>query len=79
MFNLVSTYETLEGHEKLNPNQKKQLFVHSVTLAKDQGGCRYLQKEIETNYDPELFSIIFDSVITDFMTLMMDPFGNYLT
>ena len=41
-FNLISTYETLEGHQNLSREDLFALFEYSATLAKDQGGCRLL-------------------------------------
>jgi hypothetical protein len=41
-FNLISTFETLEGHEKLSEKEMKGLLVYSNVLARDQGGCRFL-------------------------------------
>ena len=34
-FNLVSTFETLEGHEKLETAEMKQLLEYSTILARD--------------------------------------------
>lgn len=55
----------------------KALLEYSYLLAKDQGGCRFLQKKIEEN-DAEMNSLIFDHTIDTFMEIMNDPFGNYL-
>jgi len=41
-FGLVSTFETLEGHEKLSEKEMRGLLEYSSILAKDQGGCRFL-------------------------------------
>jgi len=41
-FGLNSTYDTLEGHQKLNREDLMRLFEYSPSLAKDQGGCRLL-------------------------------------
>jgi hypothetical protein len=41
-FGLVSTFESLEGHEKLDKNEIFELLAYSAVLAKDQGGCRFL-------------------------------------
>jgi len=43
----VSTFETLEGHEHLDDKTLKLLLEYSYILAKDQGGCRFLQKKID--------------------------------
>lgn len=45
-FNLQQTYDTLEGHQKLSRHQLFNLFEYSGNLARDQGGCRLLQKYI---------------------------------
>lgn len=39
--------------------------------------CRYLQKLLEKN-DQKIVDIIFTEVVEDIVTLMRDPFGNYL-
>jgi len=76
-FKLISTFETLEGHERLSEKEMKALLEYSNLLAKDQGGCRFLQKKIEEG-DQEMINIIFDNTISSFMDIMNDPFGNYL-
>lgn len=43
-FGLVSTYQTLEGCEALTEEGVRGLMQHAMTLAKDQGGCRFLQQ-----------------------------------
>jgi len=55
----------------------KALLEYSNLLAKDQGGCRFLQKKIEEGNE-EIINIIFDHTISTFMEIMNDPFGNYL-
>ena len=77
-FNLVSTFETLEGHEKLERSEMLALLEYSPILARDQGGCRFLQKKIDEKKD-EVRDRIFVCVIDSCMDLMNDPFGNYLT
>ena len=42
-FNLRPTSLTLEGHECLSYQNLCNLMAYSATLAKDQGGCRFLQ------------------------------------
>lgn len=41
-FGLLSTFETLEGHEGLSEKDLKSLLEYSSILARDQGGCRFL-------------------------------------
>ncbi|KAJ0966383.1 hypothetical protein J5N97_027521 [Dioscorea zingiberensis] len=47
------------------------------TMAKDQIGCRFLQKKF-TEGDPEDIEKIFGEIISHIVELMIDPFGNYL-
>lgn len=56
----------------------RALLEYSSILARDQGGCRFLQKKIDEG-KPEHTEIIFNSTIEYYMELMNDPFGNYLT
>lgn len=76
-FNLISTFETLEGHEQLSKKDQLLLLEYSTALARDQGGCRFLQKKIE-EADPDIVNKIFEHTIDNFWDLMNDPFGNYL-
>ncbi|KAJ3054617.1 hypothetical protein HK097_001283 [Rhizophlyctis rosea] len=46
-------------------------------LCKDQHGCRFLQKQIESQ-DPTKIQTIFNEIYGHFIELMTDPFGNYL-
>lgn len=76
-FGLVSTYETLEGWKRLSRKELLNLLKYSSVLAKDQGGCRLLQK-LAADKDTELLGRIYDSSIFDIRVLMQDSFGNYL-
>lgn len=46
-------------------------------LCKDQHGCRYLQKQLESRH-PETVQLIFTESAPHVVELMTDPFGNYL-
>lgn len=46
-------------------------------MAKDQNGCRFLQKMVAEG-TPEDMEMVFNGVIDNVVELMMDPFGNYL-
>lgn len=46
-------------------------------LCKDQHGCRYLQKQLESG-NPEHVHLIFMETNAHVVELMTDPFGNYL-
>lgn len=47
-----------------------------VPLAKDQMGCRYLQKQLEDN--PTFLDMVFPYVIASAEEVTNEPFGNYL-
>jgi hypothetical protein len=54
-----------------------ELAKHSYNLAKDQAGCRYLQKKIEE--EPEIANVlIYPRIIEHLLELVNDAFGNYL-
>ncbi|KAL8128271.1 hypothetical protein AgCh_015010 [Apium graveolens] len=46
-------------------------------MAKDQLGCRFLQKQIEEG-SPQDVDLIFPEIIDHVVELMINPFGNYL-
>ncbi|RDX70308.1 putative pumilio-like 7, chloroplastic, partial [Mucuna pruriens] len=46
-------------------------------IAKDQYGCRFLQKMFDEG-TPEDVQVIFNEIIDHVVELMMNPFGNYL-
>jgi hypothetical protein len=55
----------------------EELVKHAYSLAKDQAGCRYLQKKIDE--EPQTFPlIIYPKVVENLIELMNDAFGNYL-
>lgn len=55
----------------------EELAKHSYQLAKDQAGCRYLQKKIED--EPEIVNtLIYPRIVEHTIELMNDAFGNYL-
>ncbi|CAX45613.1 Protein binding to mRNAs encoding chromatin modifiers and spindle pole body components; involved in longevity, in maintenance of cell wall integrity, and in sensitivity to and recovery from pheromone arrest, putative [Candida dubliniensis CD36] len=61
-----------------------QLKSEILKLAKDQYGCRFLQKKIDEslvpNYQVRLanFEVIFNQIYSYVYELIVDPFGNYL-
>ncbi|KAI5949153.1 MPT5 [Candida theae] len=61
-----------------------QLRSEILKLAKDQYGCRFLQKKIDENLVSSYqvrasnFEVIFDQVYPYMCELIVDPFGNYL-
>lgn len=61
-----------------------QLRPQIMSLAKDQYGCRFLQKKMDENVVSDKrqrhdnFSVIFSEVSPSIYELIIDPFGNYL-
>ena len=54
-----------------------ELTKFSYSLAKDQAGCRYLQKKIDE--DPDIANtLIYPRILEYIIDLMNDSFGNYL-
>ncbi|CUM55388.1 uncharacterized protein AC631_03255 [Debaryomyces fabryi] len=68
----------------LNKVPLDQLKLEILKLAKDQYGCRFLQKKIDENVTPspqirmENFKVIFKEIYPYIYELIIDPFGNYL-
>ena len=55
----------------------EQLASNLYILAKDQGGCRYLQKLLDE--DPiKITNIFYQPLLDNILKLVNDPFGNYL-
>ena len=54
-----------------------KLIEGAPQMARDQSGCRLLQKKIEEG-DPETITAIYNSILPNFVDLMNNPFGNYL-
>ena len=50
---------------------------NALVLAKDQAGCRLLQKWLDQK-DPYVTTLIYDQILPHFSDLIIDPFGNYL-
>lgn len=69
-YNSGSFYNISEEYDK---NKVKM----ASEMAKDQIGCRLLQKWLELK-SPEINKEIFQNVLEHFSILMRDPFGNYL-
>ena len=61
------------GNPSLNKENKKE---KTREMARDQNGCRCLQKMLES--EPEMGNEIFDSLEKDLLTLSCGSFGNYL-
>ncbi|QHO30074.1 hypothetical protein HN51_018486 [Arachis hypogaea] len=46
-------------------------------MAKDQNGCRFLQRMVEEGTFEDV-RVVFEGIVENVVELMMDPFGNYL-
>ena len=64
-FNLAVQYTT------------QDIYTHAYEMAKDQIGCRMLQKKLEEK-NPFSIQAIFDQIHSHITELMTDAFGNYL-
>ena len=68
--------------KRINPNKYlneslEYLAFNILPLSQDQAGCRFLQEKIEN--DPKnTVKIFFNNLINNIITIMKDPFGNYL-
>lgn len=72
-----------------NPNQgMMSAFSNGITAenirgrvyetAKDQHGCRFLQRWLDTNYDGEAVQVIMSEIIPHVAELMTDQYANFL-
>ncbi len=48
-----------------------------MAVAKDQNGCRFLQRKFDEG-GPAAIQAVLPEVLEHLIELMMDPFGNYL-
>jgi hypothetical protein len=60
-----------------DPIEFERMIENALKMAKDQAGCRMLQKKLESN-EEQVITKIFNEVIIELSDLMVDPFGNYL-
>ncbi len=66
------------GTQKNAEKQPKIAEMNVLELARDQCGCRYLQRKLEGDGAADSFEQIFGQVCAHSAELMVDPFGNYL-
>lgn len=69
-----SNYEDVNGGYELSATE---LMERAYELAKDQSGCRQLQKLISKG-EEEVISNIYTNILPKFVELMNNSFGNYL-
>ncbi|KAK7282811.1 hypothetical protein RIF29_11881 [Crotalaria pallida] len=62
---LLNFYSLAEVHD----------FIYN--MAKDQSGCRFLQRMVDEGTYEDM-RMVFEGIIDNVVELMMDPFGNYL-
>ncbi|CAG9311454.1 unnamed protein product [Blepharisma stoltei] len=55
----------------------QHIYTNALDMAKDQIGCRMLQKKLEEQ-NPFTIQTIYDQIMLQLPILMVDPFGNYL-
>ncbi|CAG9318489.1 unnamed protein product [Blepharisma stoltei] len=55
----------------------QHIYTQALEMAKDQFGCRLLQKKLEER-NPFTLQTIYDQIAANISDLMLDPFGNYL-
>ena len=68
--------------KRINPNiylneSLEYLAFNILPLSQDQAGCRFLQEKIESNPKTST-KLFFNSLLPNIITIMKDPFGNYL-
>ncbi|OIV91574.1 hypothetical protein TanjilG_08986 [Lupinus angustifolius] len=64
----------VRGH---NVNSLSEVRGHIYLIAKDQYGCRFLQRMFDEG-TPDDVQVIFNEIIHHVVELMINPFGNYL-
>jgi len=74
----VNGYEFMEsGYYPYSLQSHTSMYTQALEMAKDQMGCRLLQKKLEER-NPFTIQTIYEQVVPSFAQLMVDPFGNYL-
>jgi hypothetical protein len=63
-------------YQQYSEMNEEELLKNSKLLCKDQGGCRYLQKLLETSKN--FASNLYQHLEPDLIELINDSFGNYL-
>lgn len=64
-------------HQQAKYSTLEEVEGRIYTIAKDQHGCRFLQRKFDEG-GPEDVAKIFSEIIEHIIELMTDPFGNYL-
>lgn len=80
----INNNNSNNGSEFISPNEIINTPLEKLNylkLSTDQFGCRFLQKKLESNSKEEsdlVRDLLFDQIKGSFLTLILDPFGNYL-
>ncbi|RYR41967.1 hypothetical protein Ahy_A08g038415 [Arachis hypogaea] len=70
----------IQGREMVKPCVESTGYGGSgyvYNMAKDQNGCRFLQRMVEEGTFEDV-RVVFEGIVENVVELMMDPFGNYL-
>lgn len=77
-FSMMSSYPSFLpeafGYSLFTP---QDVYTRALEMAKDQTGCRLLQKKLE-ELNPFTTQAIYEQLADHMGSLMIDPFGNYL-
>lgn len=77
LFYYIAFTETFVDNARFSNTKIENYTGEIYSLCKDQHGCRYLQKQLETR-NPQSVQLIFSETAPHVVELMTDPFGNYL-
>jgi len=58
-------------------NSVEEVVGQVIQVAKDQNGCRFLQRKFDEGGAP-VIAHVFPEIVENIVALMKDPFGNYL-
>ncbi|KAL3700158.1 hypothetical protein R1sor_018180 [Riccia sorocarpa] len=74
---LVGSQHLSQQNQQPKYNTLEEVEGRIFSIAKDQHGCRFLQRKFDEG-GPEDVQKIFQEIIEHIIELMTDPFGNYL-
>ncbi|KAG6547422.1 hypothetical protein Mapa_010870 [Marchantia paleacea] len=74
---IVGTQHLSQQNQQPKYNTLEEVEGRIFSIAKDQHGCRFLQRKFDEG-GPEDVQKIFQEIIEHIIELMTDPFGNYL-
>lgn len=74
---IVGAQQIAPPNQQPKYNTLEEVEGRIFSIAKDQHGCRFLQRKFDEG-GPEDVQKIFNEIIDHIIELMTDPFGNYL-